>query len=308
MFRILLVSLLISSSLIAQNVICIVDHPPIDEQSAIVKSQTYEDVYWVCNDSDDDPVLFPLTSKGEIIIPDFMQKRYKNKKKDKKNKVYPGIKILESVLHDWEALAILGDTIVIVDVGNNGNARRDLGIYLVPEPNPRAIYQTRPLVWYPVRYEDQKQYPAKEWEYDCEAIFTYQGKIYFLTKHRTDNHISRPAPATKLYRMDTRYTDRTNVLKQISRKEDLGGWVTDANMAEDESGMVLLAQNPLASVLWYFPKPKKGDNFLSQPAKTFNLMKADQAEGICFKDSKTIIVSNEQREWFEVSLSEFSKK
>ncbi len=284
--------------------ICTVDHPPIDEQSAIVKSNIYEDVFWVCNDSGDKPYIFPLTTEGEIIIPDFMERRYNGKKK---SKIYPGIKILGAVLNDWEAMAMLNDTIVIADVGNNGNARRDLGIYLLPEPNPHATYQTRSLVWYPVRYEDQKQFPPKDWEYDCESIFVYKGKIYFLTKHRADQHISKQAPATKLYRMDTRYTDRANVLKQIQRKEDLGGWVTDANMAQDESGMVLLAQNPLATIIWYFPTPARGDQFLSQTPKRYTLLKADQAEGVCFKDPHTVIVTNEQREWFEVPLKAFKK-
>lgn len=286
-----------------QEKICKVEHPPIDEQSALVKSQTYEDVYWVSNDSGDEPVVFPLNGKGEIIIPGFLKRRYNGKE----GRDYPGIEIKGAVHHDWEAIALLKDTLVIADVGNNGNARRDMGIYLVPEPNPHAIYETRPLVWYPVRYEDQELYPAAEWEYDCESIFTFKGKVYFLTKHRSDRVINRPAPATKLYRMDTRHTSKVNVLKYISRKEDLGGWVTDADIAPDESAMVLVAQNPLTTTLWYFPRPKRGDDFLSQKPKYFNLLKADQAEGICFKDSKTLIVSNEQRDWIEVPLSVFTK-
>ena len=300
--RILLI-LIIVISVNAQKKICIVDHPDIDEQSAVIKSQTYEDVYWVCNDSGDDPYVFPLTSQGEMIVPDFMKKRYSG------NKIaeYPGIKIHSASLLDWEALTVLGDTLVIADVGNNGNTRRDMGVYLIPEPNPRTTYETRPLVWLPVRFEDQSSYPATEWEFDCESIFAFQGKIYFLTKHRSDQNIHKPAPSTKLYRMDTRYTDRVNVLKLINRKEDLGGWVTDASMAPDESAMVLIAQNPLATMVWYFPKPKRGDDFLSEKPRTYSLVKADQAEGVCFKDSKTIIVTNEQREWFEIPLSAFSK-
>ncbi len=289
--------------LLGQGKICTVTHPPIDEQSAIVKSQTYENVYWVSNDSGDEPVIFGLTSEGEIIIPDFMKRRYN----DQSGRVYPGIKILGAVLHDWESMAILDDTLVIADAGNNGNARRDLGVYLLPEPNPHSIYETRPLVWYPVRYEDQHKYPAEAWEYDCEAIFTFQGKIYFLTKHRFDQHIFKPAPSTKLYRMDTRYTNQVNVLKYINRREDLGGWVTDADIAPDGSAMVLLAQNPLASTIWYFPRPKRGDDFLAQSPRMFNLLKANQAEGICFKDAHTLIVTNEQREWFEIALSAFSR-
>ncbi|MBT3229512.1 MAG: hypothetical protein HOD43_03800 [Candidatus Marinimicrobia bacterium] len=300
--RVLMVLTLITN-LSAQNKICEVVHKDIDEQSAIIKSQTYDNVYWVCNDSGSEPFLFPLTSRGEMIAPDFMKKRFSGKKLDE----YPGIKVKSASLIDWEALALLGDTLVIGDVGNNGNTRRDMGVYLIPEPNPRATYETRPLIWLPVSFEDQSNYPATEWEFDCEAMFTFQGKIYFLTKHRADRHIRKPAAATKLYRMDTRFTNRVNVLKLINRKEDLGGWVTDASMAPDESAMVMLAQNPLATIIWYFPKPKRGDDFLAQTPRTYSLVKADQAEGICFKDSKTIIVSNEQREWFEIPLKAFSK-
>ncbi len=287
----------------AQNIVNRVNHPDIDEQSAIIKSQTYEDVFWVCNDSGDKPFVFPLNSKGELIVPDFMQKRYKGENIAD----YPGIKIHSASLLDWEALSILGDTLIIGDVGNNGNARRDMGIYLIPEPNPRASYETRPLVWLPVRFEDQTSYPPDSWEFDCESIFTFKGNIYFLTKHRADQNVHKPAASTKLYRMETRFTDRANVLKLIDRKDDLGGWVTDASIAPDESAMVFLAQNPFATIIYYFPSPKRGDDFLSQKPRTYNLLKADQAEGVCFKDLETIIVTNEQRDWFEIPLSSFSK-
>lgn len=295
--------ILVTSALLGQNKSCLVKHPPIDEQSSIVKSQTYKDVYWVANDSGDDPVIFPLNGKGEIIIPEFLKNRYA----PGTDRYYPGIEILGAVHHDWEAMAVLKDTLVIGDVGNNGNARRDLGIYLIPEPNPHTTPQTRPLIWYPLHYEDQTEFPPAEWEYDCEAIFTFKGKIYFLTKHRADQNINKPAPVTKLYRLDTRHTDKSNVLKLISRKEDMGGWVTDADIAPDGSAMVLLAQNPLAATIWYFPRPKTGDDFLSQTPRRFNLVKADQAEGLCFKDRKTLIVTNEQRDWFEIPLSALSK-
>ncbi|MBT4033449.1 MAG: hypothetical protein HOB84_01510 [Candidatus Marinimicrobia bacterium] len=291
------------TNLSAQDKICEVKHKDIDEQSAIIKSQTYDNVYWLCNDSGDKPFVFPVTEQGKMIVPDFMKKRYIGDKIDD----YPGIKIKNASLIDWEAMSVLNDTLVIGDVGNNGNTRRDMGVYIIPEPNPRATYETRPLLWLPVRYEDQSKYPADEWEFDCESMFTFKGKIYFLTKHRADRHIRKPAPGTKLYRMDTRFTNKVNVLKLVNRKDDLGGWVTDASMAQDESAMVLIAQNPLVTIIWYFPKPKRGDDFLAQTPRSYSLRKADQAEGVCFKDPQTIIVTNEQREWFEIPLSAFSK-
>lgn len=281
-----------------QNIVAHVKHDPVDEQSSIVKSNTYADVFWVSNDSGDGPYLYPLNGKGEIIIPSYLQKKY-----TKEEKKYPGIKILGAIHHDWESLTTLGDTLVIADVGNNGNARRDMGIYLIPEPNPFAVDKTRPLVWLPVHFEDQKQFPPKEWFFDCEAVFTHQGKLYFLTKHRGDQNISKPYPSTKLYRLDTRYTQTSNELKLIGSAEDLGGWVTAADMALDGSAMVFLAQNFLATTIWYYPTPRKGDQFLKSKPLSYVLKKAGQAEGVCFKDDKNLIISNEQRDWIKVPLS-----
>jgi len=298
----LFILILLFNCLWGQAPFTTVKHPPIDEQSAIVKSNTYDDVYWVTNDSDKEPYLFPLTSKGEIIVPDWMKRHF-----SRDGEVYSGIHITGAVLYDWESMATLGDTLIVGDIGNNGNARRDLGIYFILEPNPYSTPRTRALAWYPVRYEDQKVFPEKEWEHDCEAIFTFQGKVYLLTKHRRDGNINKPAPSTKLYRMDTRYTDKTNVLTLINRKENLGGWVTGADMAPDESALVFIAQNPLTTTIWYFPRPKQGDDFLSQTPLKYNLIKADQAEAVCFKDMNTVIVTNEQRDWFEIPLKKFSK-
>ena len=281
-----------------QDVFVKVSHEPVNEQSAIVKSNTYPNVFWVSNDSGDGPFLYPLNDKGEIIIPGYLQKRYAKGKKP-----YPGVKILGAIHHDWESLTTLGDTLVIADVGNNGNARRDMGVYLVPEPNPHAVDRTRPLVWLPVHYEDQEEYPAQDWRFDCEAIFTYKHKIFFLTKDRADGNISKPRPTTQLYVLETRYTDRSNVLKRIGEAKDLGGWVTGADMAPDGSGMVFIAQNFLATNIWFYPTPKRGDHFLKSKPLSYVLKKANQAEGVCFMDNKNLIISNEQRDWIKVPLS-----
>lgn len=295
--------LLISGSVIPQEKIMSIEHPPIDEQSALIKSPSYKNVYWVANDSGDGPRIFPLDKKGEVIIPNFMRNHYSKKNAEP----YPGIEILGAINLDWESMATLGDTIIIGDVGNNGNARRDLGVYMVLEPNPHETPKTRALSWHPLHYEDQNKFPPEEWEFDCEAIFTFQGKLYFLSKHRADGNINKPHPSTNLYVMNTRHTSSSNVLKKVGSRDDLGGWVTAADIAPDESGLVFIALNPLTATIWYFPRPKKGDNFLSQRPRHFTLANALQAEAVCFKDQETIIVTNEQRGWFEIPLSKFNK-
>ena len=60
-------------------------------------------------------------------------------------------------------------------MGNNGNARRDLAVYVVKEPNPEANLQAHSLKRIPVAYPDQKAFPDEQWHYDCEAVFVFRG-------------------------------------------------------------------------------------------------------------------------------------
>ncbi len=87
-------------------------------------------------------------------------------------------------LYADEDVAMADGVLYLADVGNNDNARRDLGVYVVNEPNPLYVTKTRATHFLPIRYPDQTEYPAKQWHFDCEAMFTYDGKLYFLTKHR----------------------------------------------------------------------------------------------------------------------------
>ena len=51
---------------------------------------------------------------------------------------YPGVRLDGAANFDWEDIAIDGETLYVPDMGNNGNARRDLGVYVLPEPNPAS--------------------------------------------------------------------------------------------------------------------------------------------------------------------------
>ena len=42
---------------------------PVNEMSGIAKSNTFEDVYWVMNDSGDTPRIFAVNGRGELIKP-----------------------------------------------------------------------------------------------------------------------------------------------------------------------------------------------------------------------------------------------
>jgi hypothetical protein len=229
------------------------EHAPINEMSGIVRSRTYEDVWWVHNDSGDEPRLFAIDATGAAIVPEWMKKDFHvGKKKGAKRPLWPGLRLLAAAHVDWEDIALADGMLYVADVGNNGNARRDLGVYVLPEPNPRATDRMRPLRFLPVRYPDQDAFPPARWHFDCEAVFTCDGKLWFLTKHRTNAH-DRFERGTKLYRLDTAHTDRENVLTLVDRHPVLA-LPTGADLSPDGKRLAVLT----ALSLWVFERPTDG--------------------------------------------------
>jgi hypothetical protein len=280
-------------------------HKPIDEMSGVVRSRQYSNVYWVHNDSGDSARIFAIREDGSVIIPPWLRNSYYVGEPQPGKKEYPGISVDMATNNDWEDIAIDGDTLYLADTGNNGNARRDLGVYVLPEPNPEGVERARVLKWIPIAYPEQTAYPGSEWHFDCEAIFIRRGKLYFLTKHRVSGQIGTPETGTHLYRLDTQHTDRVNRLKRIDSARDLGGWVTGADLSPDGRTLAVLCHAPVASV-WLF-EAESGDRFLSGRARRLILRGAGQCEAVCFTDNNTLIVTNEDRDLFRLSVSEFGE-
>jgi hypothetical protein len=279
-----------------------VAHRPVKEMSGIVKSRRYKDVWWVHNDSGDQARLFAINSKGQLIIPSFLTKYYWAGVKESNKVEWPGLKVELSANIDWEDIAIDRDTLAIADLGNNGNARRDLGLYILAEPNPRAISRCRIQSFLPLRYPDQKSFPARKWHFDCEALFISDGTYYMLTKHRQAGKISSLEAGTKLYRMDTRKTDSVNTLTLIESHKGLLA-PTAADLSPNGRHLAVLT----LTAIWIFEKPAKGDKWLSTKARTLNLpMEATlQAEGLSFDDDLHLRLVNEQRSLMTVDLTPY---
>ncbi|HMS56540.1 MAG TPA: hypothetical protein PKA27_14170 [Fimbriimonadaceae bacterium] len=274
---------------------------PIDEMSGIVKSRRWKDTYWVHNDSGDEPRIFAIRRDGSIIAP-----KWANRKEDSGKIVldpgFLGVKVGGVTNEDWEDIAYDGDLLYLCDVGNNGNARRDLGVYAVSEPNPLEISTTRPQAWYPVSYEDQTAFPPPKMHFDCEAVFWSNGRLYFITKHRLNATL--PDVGANLYVMPTMRQDRPNLLKKVGSAKNLGGWVTAADISPDGKRLAVLVSTLFAKV-WVFEKPAKGDNWFASKAASYTFTGARQAEAICWNGPKELIVTNEQRDMFALDVSKF---
>jgi len=281
-----------------------VRHKPCDEISGIVKSRRHENVWWIHNDSGDQPRLFAIDEKGDQVFPPWLKGRYWAEQAEKQKDPWPGYKVHLAANVDWEDIATDGDKLYIAAMGNNGNARRDLGVYVLNEPVPGGVEELRILKFLPVRYPDQTAFPAKRWHFDCECLFVSDTKLYFLTKHRVAGQVKRGEPGTKLYRLDTKHTDKENVLTLVEGRKDLI-MPTGADLSPDQKKLAVLT----VTALWVFDKPESGDHWLSSTARrlVFDYKGAKQVEAVCWDDNQNLRIANEQRMIFKVKLADLKK-
>ncbi|MES2731621.1 MAG: hypothetical protein V4714_07730 [Bacteroidota bacterium] len=249
------------------------------ELSGIVKSRSDNNVFWIHNDSGDQPRMFALDSTGHF----YASNRYKN---------YEGITIAGATNVDWEDITTDNKgNVVIADFGNNGNDRKDLLLYVIPEPSPVASNTTflKKLFF---KYPDQKSFPdAKDFNYDAEALFFADNHFHILSKNRSDTF-------TKLYRLDQEKSEEVNPLTLVE-KFNIGGKVTAADASLDGNRLVVITYD----AIWVFERTKPDSGYFN--GRIWWLpVKAPQIESVCFKDSKTIWLLDEQTAGlFEVPIS-----
>jgi len=252
------------------------------ELSGIVRSKSNKNVFWVQNDSGDQPRVFAIDSLGHFYQSD----RYKNSE---------GITISGATNVDWEDITMDNKgNLVVADMGNNTNDRKDLVLYVIPEPSPIASNTTflKKLFF---KYPDQKVFDKTDFNYDCEAVFFADGKFHFLSKDRMDTN-------TRLYRMDQEKTDEVNTLTLLD-KFNIGGKVTAADASADGNRIVVITY----SSIWIFERTSPAGNYFSGNIWWLPVT-APQIESVCFKDDKTLwLLDEETAEIFEVPVSKLVK-
>jgi len=251
----------------------------IDESSGLVKSRIWKNVYWTHNDSGDGPRIFPVTRDGKIIKPRWAKDWYR------------GIEITDAVHVDWEDIAADNDgNLYIAACGNNDNIRRDLGVYVIKDCYPQETVLTSVFKKINFYYPEQVEFPPKNNNFDAEALFWANGKLYLLTKHRADNN-------TCLYRFDSTEPFVDNPLTKISEFV-IGGRVSGADCSPDGKKLAVLTYNSV----WFFELTGDSDNYFN--GKTSYLPIAlNQCEAICF-DGDALIIANEDGNLYEIPAAD----
>lgn len=280
-----------------------VEFGPIGEMSGIVRSPL-DDSFWVHNDSGDEPRLFALDAQGRVQIPASLAGDYHGEEAEAGKESWPGVFIENAVNQDWEDITSDGVNLYIADMGNNRNARRNLGIYVVPWESLSDTRSTIATSFIPVHYPEQTGFPPLERHFDSESLFFADDSLYAITKHREPVPNQQMQPGANLYRLDSQSETESNALALIDHHPQLTA-ATAAELSPDGNILAVLSY----TAIWLFERPAEGDAWLSAPSSKLPLAvnAARQVEAVAWLDAETLIVTNEQRDWIEVSISRFER-
>jgi len=255
---------------------------PGKENSGIVKSRNHEDVFWMHNDSGDEPRVYAIHRDGTS----YDDERYPEEQ---------GALIGGAINVDWEDIAVdAAGHVIIADVGNNGNDRRDLVLYYLDEPSPvagRTTFKKKVFVKYP----DQRTFPASkdEFNFDCEAIYTIGDTVHFLSKHRSDSRLTH-------YRLDDPKSEETNVLTRLE-EFDLQGQAVGADCTADGKRLVVISY----TAVWLFERENDEQSFFDGKISWAPYGQEREIESVCFADDETILLADEGLgELYEVALKD----
>lgn len=270
----------------------------MEELSGLAVSRTYPGIVWGHGDSGQPPVLWALDlERGDLAFPPYLAKKFDD------GASWPGLTLEGASNIDWEDLTTLNGWLYLGEFGNNGNARRDLGLWALPEPNPRATERQRPAFFLSFHYPEQQRFPAEAWVFDAEALFAdpERNALYLITKHRKAGDVRRFIPGAKLYRIPLDGAGRASTaLTLVDQHEEMTA-VTAAELSPSGAWLAVLTYR----TLWLFPRPPAGEQWLSGPAysRPLPFLETRQAEALSWRDDTTLLLGNEEGRLWTVTLT-----
>lgn len=262
---------MLQASLSAQQLKTVTKLPRIVKESSGIEASN-EDQFWTFNDSGGEPELYLCDTTGKLLRT---------------------VKIANARNQDWEDITQDEQgNLYVGDFGNNGNRRKDLTIYKIPNPQQtkKDFVKAEKISF---SFEDQHSFPPPNdsLNFDCESVLWKGGYIYLFSKHRTF------PMATKLYRIpdqagnyiakkigafQTSSADETNLYRY---------WITAADISPDGTKIALISSEKL----WIF-YDFEGDDFFGGKYKVIDFPDGSQKEALVFVSNTRIYITDEQ--WF----------
>ncbi|MFD1007227.1 SdiA-regulated domain-containing protein [Oceanisphaera ostreae] len=213
------------------------------------------------NDSGNDAELFMLTANGDLIA---------------RLPVAAGN-------HDWEDIAVQGNTLYVADIGNNNGRRPELSILpLTLEQNKVQVHPSLP-----VAYAEQTHFQPAPYQhnFDAEALTWVEDDLWLFTKRWLDQQ-------TAIYTVPTIGKPRPLQAHQQLNTQML---VTGADFDTKTNTLLLLgySRNWWHRTAWIWLYPVQEGRVLERQGLRFRLSERGQFEGIALGQDRLIYVTRE---------------
>jgi|GEM_PF-1014294 len=243
----------------------------INESSTLVKPNKDFDLFFTLNDSGGKPEVFAINDNGKLID----------------TKVIPGAKNA-----DWEEIVYYQDSlqnphIVIGDMGNNRNQRKNLCLYDYDVATDATVKKM-------FSYQDQYLFPPSKdsSNYDCEAFFRRDSSYYFISKNRGKGSV-------KLYQLSQDTTAHIAVVKQ---RLLFKGMVTACSLYKDDKTNTEKLAVLLYGRIFLFAIHDSTSGITLKPYGVVKFPSCGQSEGICWYSSTELRATNEKGKLFKIVL------
>ncbi|MHB0754423.1 hypothetical protein [Polaribacter sp. M15] len=189
---------------------------------------------------------------------------------------------------DWEDITSDDEgNLYIGDFGNNDNDRKNLRILKIKKKD--LDEKDADIKTIKFEYENQEEFPPKKDQrfFDAEAFFYLNKNFYIFTKSRVDDQYGK----TFLYRVpaSTKGKHKAKLIGSFNNCNQNDCWFTAADISNNKKKVALLSQKNIIIFSDF-----KGDNFFSGKVEKIKLKHISQKEGICFKNNRTLYITDEK--------------
>jgi hypothetical protein len=253
----------------------------ITESSGLVASRTLPGAYWTHNDSGDGPFIYAFNTRGEAL---------------------GAFRVTGANARDWEDISVgpgpqaNRSYLYIGDIGDNSEARQEIVVYRVAEPDLRTAGKgsskrtpgtTELAEAIRLRYPDGK--------HDAESLLVHPatGNLYIVTKVAFANPVVYQAIAPLT-------AGRTITLKRVGEihvPSLFGGALTGGSVSPD-GRRVALCDYFQGYELVLPDGSNNFDDIWKQRMTGFDLGKREQGEGIAYRlDGHALLATSEGKQF-----------